>query len=71
MGWGYDLTWPVVASAHGFAIGIIDGVPVDHSLRTRSALYDYREQRNLMAAYLSSRPHVRAEDLVSAIRTYR
>jgi hypothetical protein len=71
MGWGYDLTWPIVASEHGFAIGIIDGVPVDHSLRTRSALYDYREQRNLMAAYLSNRPHVRLEDLVSAIRTYR
>jgi hypothetical protein len=68
MGWGYDLTWPVVASEHGFAIGIIDGVPVDHSLRERSALYDYREQLNLMAAYLSNRPHVR---VVSAIRTYR
>jgi hypothetical protein len=70
MGWGYDLTWPVVASEHGFAIGIIDGVPVDHDLRRGSALYDYREQRNSKAAYLSHRPHVR-EDLVSAIRTYR
>jgi hypothetical protein len=40
-------------------------------MRTRSALYDFREQRNLMAANLSNRPHVRVEDLVSAIRTYR
>jgi hypothetical protein len=71
MGWGYDLTWPVVASDQGFAIGIIDGVPVDHSLRRSSAFYDWREQRNLMAAYLSHRPHVRFEDLVPAIRTYR
>jgi hypothetical protein len=71
MGWGYDLTWPVVANEHGLAIGIIDGVPVDHSLRRRGALYDYREERNLMAAYLSDRPHVRVENLVSAIRTYR
>jgi hypothetical protein len=71
MGWGYDLIWPVVASENGFAIGIIDGVPVDHSLRKRSVLYDHREQRKLMAAYLSDRPHVRFEDLVPAIRTYR
>ena len=70
MGWGYDLTWPVVASQDGLAIGIIDGVPVDHSLRARSALYDYREQVNLMGAYLSKRPHVRGED-VAVIRTYR
>jgi hypothetical protein len=71
MGWGYDLTWPVVASEHGLAIGIVDGVPVDHSLRTRGAHYDYREQRDSMGVYLSNRPHIRAEDLVSAIRTYR
>jgi hypothetical protein len=71
MGWGYDLTWPVVASAHGLAIGIIDGVPVDHSLRARSALYDQGEQLKVMGTYLSKCPHVRSKDLASAIRNYR
>jgi hypothetical protein len=71
MGWGYDLTWPIVARERNLAIGIVDGVPVDHSLRARSALYDQREQIELMAAYLSNRSHVREADFASAIRTYR
>ncbi len=71
MGWGYDLTWPVIARGLGLAIGIIDGVPVDHSLRARSALYDMQKQIDVMAAYLSTRPHVREKEITQAIRTYR
>jgi hypothetical protein len=71
MGWGYDLTWPVVARELGLAIGVIDGVPVDHSLRPRSSLYNMQKQIDVMAAYLSTRPHVREQEITRAVRTYR
>lgn len=58
MGWGYDLTWPIVAGDHNLRIGIIDGVPVDHSLRTRGALYAWKDELTVMSRYLSTRPHV-------------
>jgi hypothetical protein len=70
MGWGYDYVWPVIADDHGLTIGIVDGVPVDHSLRASGTLYNKSEQNSLMFAYLSRRPHVRPKDVLS-IRTYR
>lgn len=71
MGWGYDLTWPIIARELELAIGIVDGIPVDHSLRARSALYDMREQINVMATYLSTRPHVSGAEVNRTVRTFR
>jgi hypothetical protein len=71
MGWGYDLTWPIIARELKVPIGIVDGIPVDHSLRTRSALYDMREQINVMATYLSTRSHVSGEEVTRAVRIFR
>jgi hypothetical protein len=71
MGWGYDLTWPIIAREHGLKIGIIDSVPVDHSLRARGALYNDRTEAAVMARYLSTRPHVHPSELRRALRVYR
>jgi hypothetical protein len=71
MGWGYDLTWPIIARELGVTIGIVDGIPVDHSLRARSALYDMREQLDVMASYLSTRPHVSGAEVTRAVRIFR
>lgn len=70
MGWGYDLTWPVIARSRNLPIGIIDCVPVDHSLRPRGALYRDQEQLALMSAYLACRPHVRPEEVRAVIRRF-
>jgi hypothetical protein len=71
MGWGYDLTWPITARDKGLSIGIIDSVPVDHSLRARNSLYSYRIEVDRMARYLSTRPHVDASEFARPLRTYR
>lgn len=70
MGWGYDLTWPITARREGLAIGIIDSVPVDHSLRPRGALYRDQEHLVLMSAYLERRPHVRRKEMQTVIRRF-
>jgi hypothetical protein len=71
MGWGYDLTWPILARERKLAIGIIDSVPVDHSLRPRGAIYNDRAETETMARYLSTRPHVGAAELTRSLRVYR
>ena len=64
MGWGYDLVWPVIAAEHGLKMGIVDATPVDHSLRARGALYDDSFEVARMGAYLATREHVRAHEVV-------
>jgi hypothetical protein len=71
MGWGYDLTWPITARELNVAIGIIDGVPVDHSLRPPGALYNSREHFDLMTLYLSKRPHIGWAEAARTVRTFR
>ena len=71
MGWGYDLTWPIVARELGLAIGIIDRTPVDHSLRHPGALYDSGEHYDLMMSYLSKRPHVSWAEAARTVRVFR
>ncbi|MEH2492842.1 hypothetical protein V1280_008781 [Bradyrhizobium sp. AZCC 2230] len=70
MGWGYDLTWPIIARSRDLRIGIIDCVPVDHSLRPRGALYHDQEQLALMSAYLAHRPHVGPGEVRAVIRRF-
>ena len=71
MGWGYDLAWPTTARELGLAIGIIDKIPVDHSLRPPGALYNSGEHFDLMTSYLSRRPHVSWTEAARTVRTFR
>jgi hypothetical protein len=71
MGWGYDLTWPATARELDMTIGIIDKVPVDHSLRPPGALYDGGEHFDLMTSYLSRRPHISWAEAARTVRTFR
>jgi hypothetical protein len=71
MGWGYDHTWPVIARELNLAIGIIDGTPIDHSLRARSSLYSMGEAMDAMRSYLASRPHIANVAACRTIRTFR
>lgn len=71
MGWGYDFTWPITARELGAPIGIIDRVPVDHSLRPPGALYDAQRHLDLMNSYLANRAHVSWTEAARTIRTFR
>jgi len=71
MGWGYDFTWPITARELDVPIGIIDRVPVDHSLRPPGALYDIQQHLDLMKSYLATRAHVSWTEAARTIRTFR
>jgi hypothetical protein len=71
MGWGYDLAWPVIARELDVPIGIIDRVPVDHSLRPPAALYNASQHFDLMTSYLSKRPHMAWTEALRTLRTFR
>jgi len=71
MGWGYDLIWPITARELRVAIGIIDRIPVDHSLRPPSALYNAGQHIDLMRSYLATHPHIDWAEAVRAIRIFR
>jgi hypothetical protein len=71
MGWGYDLVWPVLARARGLRLGIIDDVPIEHSLRRRGAAYAMASELETMEAYLDQHEHLAAEDCFAVLRRYR
>jgi hypothetical protein len=71
MGWGYDLTWPLIARDLNLTMGIIDGTPIDHSLRARSSLYSMSEAMDAMTSYLSTRAHIANAAAARTIRTFR
>lgn len=43
MGWGYENVWSYLLTQRNMKMGIIDGVPVDHSLRAPVAHYSWTE----------------------------
>jgi hypothetical protein len=59
MGWGYDLVWPVLAEKNGLKAGVIDAVPVCHSLRGRGELYGCKQEIDRMSMFLRTREHIR------------
>jgi hypothetical protein len=71
MGWGYDLSWPITARELRVAIGIIDRIPVDHSLRQPQALYSGEQHNDLMMSYLARHAHIDWAEAARAIRIFR
>jgi hypothetical protein len=68
--YGADLTWPPIVQGRGFAMGVIDCVPVDHSLRSAATTYELQPTIEAMARYLSTRAHVRESDMAVNIRSF-
>jgi hypothetical protein len=68
--YGADLTWPPIVQGRGFAMGVIDCVPVDHSLRSAATTYQLQPTIEAMGRYLSTRAHVRESDMAVNIRSF-
>ena len=68
--WGYDLVWPEAIGRHGLAMGIVDALPVDHSLRPQAAAYDKRGEEAAMERYLAATPHLSMDEAFTVIRRY-
>jgi hypothetical protein len=54
MGWGLENVWSLRASERGLKMGIIDAVPVDHSMRKPVANYSWREADRGRAALFAT-----------------
>jgi hypothetical protein len=51
-------------------MGVIDCVPVDHSLRAAATTYELQPTIAAMGRYLSTRAHVRERDMAVNIRPF-
>ncbi len=70
MGWGYDFVWPCFIEKMGLRMGIIDAVPVEHSLRKPVMNYNYDEANKAMMNYLSKSPHLSKEEAFRILESY-
>jgi glycosyltransferase involved in cell wall biosynthesis len=57
MGWGYENVWAHRLEQARMKMGIIDVVPVDHSLRKPVAFYHWDEANRQRSLYLSKHEH--------------
>ena len=58
MGWGYENVWAAAAERSGITRGIIDAVPVRHSLRPPVAYYGWHEADEQRTALLAAQDHL-------------
>jgi len=70
MGWGLDAHWSAITRAAGWPIGIVDAVPVGHTLRPVAESYPREDAVAEARAFLEARPYVRREE-VATLRTGR
>ncbi len=70
-GWGLDLHWSALAREHGWRLGVIDAVPIQHRLRRIAAAYNHADALAETRQFLSSRPYVRAVDAQQTLATHR
>ncbi|HEX6460180.1 MAG TPA: glycosyltransferase family 4 protein [Thermoleophilaceae bacterium] len=58
MGWGFENVWSQLLSERGLAQGIVDAVPIDHSIRKPLAHYRWTDADADRARYLAQHPHL-------------
>lgn len=62
-GWGLDHHWAAVAREQGWALGVVDAVPVRHELRPVASQYGRAAAVAEARAFLADRPHVAGEEI--------
>jgi len=70
MGWGLDFHWPTILSNQNLKMGIIDQVPIEHSLRKPVTYYNYEDTESRMQKFLDQVPHISHQDAFSAIEIH-
>jgi hypothetical protein len=70
MGWGYENIWAYRLSERGFAMGIIDAYPVDHSLRPPAVYYDRTAAKQAQQRLLGSQPHLPVKRYYSTLKIF-
>jgi hypothetical protein len=62
MGWGFENVWSYELRERGKSEGIVDAVPVDHSIRAPVAHYEWADANADRDRYLASHPHIPYDD---------
>ena len=70
-GWGLDAHWSAVAQRHGWRMGVIDALPVDHGLRRIAASYDREAAVAEARGFLADRPYTTATEAQRTVVTHR
>lgn len=58
MGWGLDFVWARIGRERRWPMGVVDLVPVQHTIRGVAKYYDGKKEYLLMAKYLSRTSHM-------------
>ncbi len=67
MGWGYENVWSHRASGRRLKMGIVDIVPVDHSLRKPVANYSWADADHGRSEFLRRHPHRPIQDCMRVL----
>jgi len=70
MGWGYDFVWPQIIGNAGLKMGIVDAVPIAHSLRKPVLYYQYEKAHREMEEFLAHRPRLSPDEAFFIIESY-
>jgi Glycosyl transferases group 1 len=62
MGWGFENVWSYQLRERGRAEGIVDAVPMDHSIRKPVAYYEWSDANADRDQYLARHPHLPYEE---------
>jgi hypothetical protein len=71
MGWGLDLHWGALALERGWRLGILDAVPIRHEARVTASGYDRAAAVEELRAFLSGRPHLERDQVLTVVERYR
>jgi hypothetical protein len=70
MGWGYDFVWPQIIGNAGLKMGIVDAVPIAHSLRKPVLYYQHAEASRQMKEFLARRTSLSPDEAFFIIESY-
>jgi hypothetical protein len=70
-GWGLDAHWSAVAGQHGWRMGVVDAVAVQHGLRRIASSYDRGAALAEARTFLAGRPYTTAAEAQRTLATHR
>ena len=70
MGWGLDFVWPIDVIKQNLSMGIIDAVPIAHSLRPTAKSYSHSDAIREMDSYLENREHLKPEEAMKVLHIF-
>jgi hypothetical protein len=71
MGWGLDAHWSALARMHGWAIGVIDVLPIAHRASPAASAYSRDDAIAEARAFLAEHPYLPATELQRTLAVHR